>query len=118
MSTLKLSTGEYPSETYAMEDVIKTAYAAYRGIAEAAGGAGSPLDSGMATQGLYALVAAILEIIPGVATNRDLRVISEHVGDQIHDYLKLFRKTYEDHGVHAIEQFGASTHRPETLARQ
>ncbi len=118
MSKIKLSTGDFPAETYAVDDVIATVMAAQRGIAQAAGGAGSPFDTGLTTEACYALAAALLEGLPSVATNGDLRTMAEHGGARIHYYLKLFREASKASGHHVFEDLGASKHPPQTLTRQ
>ncbi len=118
MATIKLSTGEYPRQEYRYEEVMSEALAAYQGIVEAHGGVGSAFDTGLSSEACYALVAMMIEALPGVVTNRDLRTMAEDAGGRILGYAKIFRETYENHGRRAIEALGASPIPPATSTRQ
>lgn len=109
MSTIKLSTGEFPRQEYSYEEVMTEALAAFRGIVQAHGGEGSPFDTGLASEACYALAAMMIETLPAVATNRDMRTMAEDAGGRILAYTKVFRETYEKHGRHALEALGASS---------
>lgn len=118
MAKIKLSTGDFPAETYSVEQVIASVMAAYRGLAQGAGGPGSPFDTGLTSEACYALAAALIEGLPSVVTNGDLRTMAEHGGARIHYYLKLFREASKTSGHHVFEDLGASKHPPQTLTRQ
>lgn len=112
MATIKLSTGTFPAQTYATADVMEMARHAFSGIIEAHGGPGSPLHSGLATEACYALAAALIEALPRVANERDLKVMAKDAQERILEYARVFRQAYKDGGRHAIETMGASATPP------
>lgn len=106
---IKLSSGTYPRQHHQPEDVMKATLRAFQGITGVKESAdGAQFDTGLATEAAYALAALMIEALPGVVTNRDMRVMAEEAGTQIHHYLRSFRDHYAQTGQRAIEQFGAT----------
>ncbi|MBO9377936.1 hypothetical protein GG804_14270 [Sphingomonas histidinilytica] len=105
---IKLSTGEYPRQTYDPEEVMKATLRAFQGITGVGDKPeGAAFDTGLAAEVAYALAAMMIEALPGVATNRDLRVMSEEAGTQILHYMRAFRDHHAETGRHPLERFGA-----------
>ena len=87
---------------------MRAALDAFQGVTGVRKGEGAAaFDTGLSAEALYALAAMMIETLPGVATNRDLRVMAEEAGSRIHYYLRIFRDTYEKTGRHPIEHLGA-----------
>lgn len=107
MSKIKLSTGEFPRPDYDTREVMEATLRAYQGFVEAGqDGKGKPFDTGMGFEAGCALAALMVEALPGVATPRDLRVMSEEAAARVLHYMKIYRETYEKSGRRAIERFG------------
>lgn len=108
MSKIKLSTGDYPRQEYADQDVMEATLRAFQGFTGVKEEAGAPFDTGMAFEASCALAALMVEALPGVATPRDMRVMSEEAGARVLHYMKIYRETYEATGRRALLAFGAT----------
>jgi hypothetical protein len=56
------------------------------------------LDADTVQDALVVAMATIIEAVPTLRTNRDMREAGEHVGKQITFYLKALRRQYEETG--------------------
>ncbi len=83
-----------------------------RGMLDAKGGTGIGFDTGLTTEACYALAAMLIEALPDIRTNGDMRVMAEDAGKRILAYVRTFRNVYEERGVHAIEALGVGTTPP------
>ncbi|MDB5724966.1 MAG: hypothetical protein JWQ16_1720 [Novosphingobium sp.] len=102
---------EYEPPVYPADALSGVAYVALHAIAAVQTAEGDPqanLDTGLSVESMAYLIAAILESLPELKTNRDLRAISESVGAMVHGHLRDFRRSYEETGVHPIAGLGAA----------
>ncbi len=104
MSKIKLSTGEFTRDTYDPADVMAVVLRAMHAITGE--GEGRAFDTGLTSEAACALAALLIEALPRVKTNMDMRVMAEEVGSRVHEYVRMFRDTYAQTGRHAIEHFG------------
>lgn len=105
MSKIKLSSGEFDREAYDPKDVMAVALRALHGIT-GGGGEGHAFDSGLTSEAICALAAMLIEALPAVKTNMDMRIMAEEAGGRIHAYVRTFRDTHAQTGRHAIEHMG------------
>lgn len=106
---LKLSTGEFPDERHDPAELLALQLEVMRALSAKQAEMPSPgFDTGRAIEALFATISTLCEALPGIATNQDLRVFSEHCGKRILHYLKHHRDYFERTGRHPIEEWGAT----------
>jgi hypothetical protein len=72
------------------------------------GASGRSFDTGFSVEVLTCLQAAMLEMLPALATARDQRLMAQSVGDRLADYIKQYRVVRETTGEPMLTALGAT----------
>lgn len=117
----KIDGKDYIPESYTAEEVVPAVQSVLAALVSAQNpGIESDrmFDTGFSIEALCVLIASMLEVLPSLKTNRDMRVMAESIGDRVAEILKYQRSVSERTGEHVIEMLGASKRMPEGVTRQ